>query len=290
MAVNNIDIIGKRKSWFTLSAVLLVVGVIFLITQGLNLGIDFTGGTIMQFSFDQQVPNSEIRNILSEVGISKDSVVQQTENNGVQFKTVKLSQDQVVEIQNKIEAKYPSTEMLKTSAVGPTIGNELKANALKALIIAAIAIVIYISVRFEFRFAMAAILALLHDVLIVLGAFAILGREINSPFVAALLTIVGYSINDTIVIFDRIREQMKYSKKKTFEGLSNQALLDTLPRSINTSATTLLPILAILILGGTTIQTFMIALLIGMLSGTYSSIFVASPILVEWNERKKIKI
>ena len=285
-----VDIIAKRKLWFIISGVLLIIGIVAMLTQGLNLGIDFTGGTIMQFSFDQQVPNSEIRQILSESGINKDSVVQQTENNGIQFKTAKLSQDQVVEIQNKIEDKYPSAEMLRTAAVGPTIGQELKANAIKALIIAAIAIVIYISVRFEFRFAMAAILALLHDVFIVLGAFAILGQEINSPFVAALLTIVGYSINDTIVIFDRIREKMHYSKKDTFEALTNQALLDTLPRSINTSVTTLLPILAILILGGTTIQTFMVALLIGMLSGTYSSIFVASPILVEWNERKEIKI
>ncbi|MFO7819410.1 MAG: protein translocase subunit SecF [Halanaerobacter sp.] len=285
-----VNIIAKRKLWFIISGILLVVGIGAIAFQGLNLGIDFTGGTIMQFSFEQQVPNSEIREILSQSGISKDSVVQQTGNNGVQFKTRKLSQDQIVKIQENIEEKYSSAEMLRTSAVGPTIGQELKANALKALIIAAIGIVIYISVRFEFRFAMAAIMALLHDVLIVLGAFAILGFELNSPFIAALLTIVGYSINDTIVIFDRIREKMHYSKKDTFEGLTNQALLDTLPRSINTSATTLLPILAILILGGTTIQTFMVALLIGMLSGTYSSIFVASPILVEWNERKEIKI
>ena len=285
-----VNLIAKRKLWFIISGILLVVGIGAIALQGLNLGIDFTGGTIMQFSFDQQVPNSGIRDVLSQSGISKESVVQQTGNNGVQFKTRKLNQDQIVKIQKNIEEKYPSAKMLRTAAVGPTIGQELKANALKALIVAAIGIVIYISVRFEFRFAMAAIMALLHDVFIVLGAFAILGFEINSPFIAALLTIVGYSINDTIVIFDRIREKMHYSKKDTFEGLTNQALLDTLPRSINTSATTLLPILAILILGGTTIQTFMVALLIGMLSGTYSSIFVASPILVEWNERKEIKI
>ena len=286
----DLNIIGKRKLWFAISGILLIIGIGAILTQGLNLGIDFTGGTIMQFGFNKEVPNAEIREILSASGVNKESVVQQTENNGIQFKTGKLSQDQIVEVQNKIEERYPSAEMLRTAAVGPTIGEELKANALTALVIAAIAIVIYISVRFEFRFAMAAIMALLHDVFIVLGAFAILGLEINSPFIAALLTIVGYSINDTIVIFDRIREKMHYSKKDTFEGLNNEALLDTLPRSINTSATTLLPILAILILGGTTIQTFMIALLIGMLSGTYSSIFVASPILVEWNERKEIKI
>jgi preprotein translocase subunit SecF len=285
-----VNIIGKRKLWFVLSGILIAIGIIAMFSQGLNLGIDFTGGTLMQFSFEDAVSNSEIRDILAEFDIDRESVVQQTENNGVQFKTVKLSQDKVVDIQHRIEEEYPSAEMLRTSAVGPTIGQELKTNALKALLIAALGIVIYISIRFEFRFAMAAILALVHDVFIVLGAFALLGNEINSPFVAALLTIVGYSINDTIVIFDRIREKMKYSKKDTFEALTNDALLDTLPRSINTSATTLLPILAILILGGTTIQTFMIALMIGMLSGTYSSICVASPILVEWNKRKEIKI
>jgi preprotein translocase subunit SecF len=177
--------------------------------------------------------------------------------------------------------------MLRTEMVGPTIGSELKSKALLALLAAAIAIVIYISVRFEFKFAIAALIAVFHDVLIVVGIFSILGREINSPFIAALLTVVGYSINDTIVIFDRVRENINYRKKETFEELNNNAVLDTLPRSINTSLTTLVTVVAILMLGGATIQTFMLALLIGILSGTYSSIFVASPVLVEWDAWQK---
>ena len=179
--------------------------------------------------------------------------------------------------------------MLRTEMVGPTIGAELKKKALLALLAAAIAIVIYISVRFEFKFAMAAIIALLHDTLIVVGLFSILGQEINSPFIAALLTIIGYSINDTIVIFDRIREKINYKKKETFAELNNKAILDTLPRSINTSLTTLVSVVAILVFGGATIQNFMLALLIGIMAGTYSSIFVASPVLVEWDAWQKRK-
>ncbi len=283
------DIIGKRKTWLSISGILIIIGIISIMVQGMNLGIDFTGGTIMEFSFDNKISNDEIREVLDDIGLNKSSIVQQTGEDGVLIRTERLNQDQISALQDKIESNYPDAVMLRTSMVGPTIGKELRSKAFWALLIAAVAIVIYISIRFEFRFAIAAILALLHDILIVIGLFSILGREINSPFVAALLTIVGYSINDTIVIFDRIREKIKFAKKETFAQLTNEAIIETLPRSVNTSLTTLLPIMAILLLGGTTIQTFMIAVLIGMLSGTYSSIFVASPILVEWDLRKKMK-
>ena len=222
--------------------------------------------------------------------MAKESVIQETANEGLLIRTKKLKQERIVAIQEQVEKQYPGTELLKTSVVGPTIGQELQSKAVWAILFAALAIVAYISVRFQFRFAIAALGALGHDVLIVLGVFSLLGREINSPFIAALLTIVGYSINDTIVIFDRIREKMRlYRGRGNFPDLNNEAVLETLPRSINTSVTTLLPILAILFLGGSTLETFMIALLVGMLSGTYSSIFVASPLLVEWNEHDKMK-
>ncbi|WP_018247745.1 protein translocase subunit SecF [Orenia marismortui] len=283
------DIIGKRRLWMSISGIIILVGLVSILFQGMNPGIDFSGGTIMEFTFDKNISNTQIRDILKEMNLDKKSVVQQTENNSVLIRTEKLDSSKTAELENNITSKFSSAKMLRTEAVGATIGKELRTKALLALLLAALAIVAYISMRFEFRFAFAAILALLHDVLIVLGIFSLLRIEINSPFVAALLTIVGYSINDTIVIFDRIREKMKLSKKETFGELTNEAILDTLPRSINTSLTTLLPILAIIFLGGTTIQNFMIALLIGMLSGTYSSIFVASPILVEWDQRKNIK-
>ncbi|WP_459843149.1 protein translocase subunit SecF [Halanaerocella petrolearia] len=286
----DVEIIEKRKLWFTISGVIITIGLISILMQGMNLGIDFTGGTIMEFQFDKQVTTEEVRDILSEFGLNKKSRVQETGENGILIRTQQLEHDKVVALQEKVETDYPSANMLRTSVVGPTIGQELRNKAFWALVVASIAIVAYISFRFQFRFSIAALMALLHDVLIVITVFSLLGPEINSPFVAALLTIVGYSINDTIVIFDRIREKLRFAKRSdTFAELNNQAILETLPRSINTSLTTLLPILAIIFLGGATIQNFMLALLIGMLSGTYSSIFVASPILVAWNERDKMK-
>lgn len=279
------DIIGKRRLWMSISAIIILVGLISIILQGMNFGIDFAGGTVIEFRFDKPVTNTEIRDLLKDFKLTKEVKVQQTENNGVLIRMEELSHQEVSAIESKIQQKYPG-KMLRTEKVGGTIGKELRNKALIALLLASIAIVAYISMRFEFRFAIAAILALLHDVLIVIGIFSLLHVEINSPFIAALLTIVGYSINDTIVIFDRIREKMRMAKKETFAQLNNEAIIETLPRSINTSLTTLLPVLAILFLGGTTIQNFMLALLIGVLSGTYSSIFVASPILVEWDERR----
>ncbi len=281
------DIIGKRKLWMSISGIVILIGLVSILFQGMNLGIDFAGGTIMEFTFDQAVSNQEIREELKGFDLTKKITIQQTgSNNGVLIRMEKLSASTIAQIEETLEGKY-SGQMLRTESVGATIGKELRNKALLSLVLASIAIVAYISMRFEFRFAIAAIAALLHDLLIVLGIFSLLRIEINGPFVAALLTIIGYSINDTIVIFDRIREKIKLSKRQSFASLTNTAILDTLPRSINTSLTTLLPILAIIFLGGTTIQNFMIALLVGMLSGTYSSIFVASPILVEWDNRKK---
>ncbi|WP_342672730.1 protein translocase subunit SecF [Orenia metallireducens] len=282
-----VDIIGKRRLWMSISGIIILAGLISILFQGMNLGIDFAGGTIIEFTFYKGVTNNEIRDTLGEFGLTKAPKIQQTED-GVLIRMEELPASKITAIEEKIEAKY-SGKMQRTEKVGGTIGKELRNKAFWALLLAALAIVAYISMRFEFRFAIAAILALLHDVLIVLGVFSLLQIEINSPFVAALLTIVGYSINDTIVIFDRIREKMRTAKKETFAQLNNEAIVETLPRSINTSLTTLLPILAILFLGGTTIQNFMLALLVGVLSGTYSSIFVASPILVEWDERKSAK-
>ncbi|MCF8001216.1 MAG: protein translocase subunit SecF [Halanaerobiales bacterium] len=286
------DILGKRKIWYTLSITILVIGLIFLAMNGLNFGIDFQGGSLLEFKFDHEVSNEEVRNVLSDINIAEDSRVQQTETegiNGTLIRSKELSTQEIVEVEEALREKFPSTEMLRTQMVGPTIGQELRTKALLALLIASIAIVLYISVRFEFRFAIVSIITLMHDILIVLGIFAILGREINTPFVAALLTIIGYSINDTIVIFDRIRENMKMMHKTAFEKLANQAVVDTLPRSINTSLTTLITILAIYLFGGASIKVFMLALFIGMFAGTYSSIFVASPLLVTWTNRVKNK-
>jgi len=285
---NKVDILGKRKLWYTISTTVIVIGLLFLMINGLNLGIDFNGGTLMEFSFAENVTSEEVRAVLERIEIAEDSKIQQSESageHGVIIRAKTLESEEIVTVDNAIREEFKSAEMLRTEMVGPTIGRELRINALLAMIAASIAIVAYISFRFEFRFAVVSIITLMHDVLITLGIFAILGREVNTPFVAALLTIVGYSINDTIVIFDRIRENMKLMHKVPFIKQANTAVVDTLPRSINTSITTLITILAIYFFGGASIQTFMLALFIGMFAGTYSSIFVASPLLVTWQER-----
>ena len=285
---NKVDILGKRKIWYIVSIVIIAIGLLFLLINGLNLGIDFNGGTLMEFGVEDDITTEEVRAVLERIEIAEDSKIQHSEGsgeNGIIIRTKTLESEEIVAIDNAIKAEFNSAEMLRTEMVGPTIGRELRINALLALIAASIAIVAYISFRFEFRFAAVSIITLMHDVLITLGIFAILGREVNTPFVAALLTIVGYSINDTIVIFDRIRENMKLMHKVPFIEQANTAVVDTLPRSINTSITTLITILAIYFFGGASIQTFMLALFIGMFAGTYSSIFVASPLLVTWQKK-----
>ncbi|MTI61320.1 MAG: protein translocase subunit SecF [Firmicutes bacterium] len=287
------DILGKRKIWYTISLVILIIGLLFISFKGMNFGLDFRGGTLLEFKFDQEVSNEEVRTLLADTGLIEGAKVQQTDEegiNGVLIRTKELSPEQITEIQDILSQSYPSTEVLRTDMVGPLIGQELRVKALLALLFASIAIIIYISIRFEFRFAVVAILTLLHDVFITLGVFAVIGREINTAFVAALLTIIGYSINDTIVIFDRIRENMKYYQRKmSFVELANKAVIDTLPRSINTSITTLITILAVYFFGGASIKTFMLALFVGMFAGTYSSIFIASPLLVTWQNKISAK-
>ena len=282
------DILGKRKIWYTLSSILIGIGLVFLLINGLNLGIDFIGGTLMEFSVEENVGTEDVRAVLQRIEIAEDATIQESEQavvRGIIIRTQALDSDQIVAVEEAIREEFVNVEMLRTDMVGPTIGQELRINALLAMLVASIAIVAYISFRFEFRFAAVSIITLMHDVLLTIGIFAILGREVNTPFVAALLTIVGYSINDTIVIFDRIRENMKLMHKVPFIEQANTAVVDTLPRSINTSLTTLITILAIFFFGGASIQTFMLALFIGMFAGTYSSIFVASPLLVTWQNK-----
>ena len=286
------DILGKRKIWYVISGLLILFSLFFLFTQGLNYGIDFMGGTMLRFSFEEEVTNEEVRQVLTEIGLVENAQIQQVEEEGlpygVMIRTGELSPDQTEEVQqieSAFQENFSGTILQSHDAVGGVIGQELRRNAIMALIIAAIGMIVYISIRFELRFAIVAIITLLHDVIFTAGVFAFLGREVNTAFMAALLMILGYSINDTIVIFDRIRENMNLLHRKTFVELANEAVVDTLPRSVNTSITTLIAVLAIYIFGGAAIRTFMLALLLGILIGTYSSVFVASPLLVTWGEK-----
>jgi len=285
-----VDIVGKRKTWFTISCVILAIGFLAMIVRGgLNLGIDFTGGILMQIEFEEDVSVSKVQEILKseelkDIDIGK-SVVQRSDNIML-IRTRELSEDDVDKIVSVVKAEAGDLVNRGVKRIGPVVGKETFRSAALGLLIASLLVLVYIYIRFEFQFAVAAVLALLHDVFVILGLFALFQFEINSPFIAAILTIVGYSINDTIVIYDRIRENLRLYKKDTIEDVVNKSISQSLRRSINTSVTTLLVVLALIVLGAPVIREFSLALFFGIVAGTYSSIFIASPLWVTWKVRK----
>nr|WP_042316758.1 protein translocase subunit SecF [Desulfofarcimen acetoxidans] len=285
------EIVRRRKIWYVISLLVLIPGLISLFVQGLNLGIDFTGGNIFEVRFNKQVTVNELRNALSEYEL-QDSVIQQSGGNDYIIRTKELSLAESGKVVSGLKSKLGELTVMKNDQVGPTIGKELTRNALLALLVAFMLMLGYISWRFEFKQGVAALLALIHDVFVVTGIFSLFQLEVDSYFVAAILTIIGYSINDTIVIFDRIRENMLSRKKgQSLEELVNSSLWQTMARSINTVMTVIFVLLALFFLGGSTIKIFVLALLIGVFSGCYSSIFNASQIwvdlkLMEGNKKK----
>ncbi|MFP4457437.1 MAG: protein translocase subunit SecF [Clostridia bacterium] len=285
----NIEIIKHRKIFYIISAIVFIVGILSLSVFNLNLGIDFSSGTILEVSLNDEFSTGEIREIISNVDLNQEPVIREVGDSGVvQIKTESLSSDTRQELIDLLRENYPDLVLEKADQVDPVFGQELARQALFALVIAMVLMVVYITWRFEFKFAIAAILALIHDALFVLAVFSIAKIEINSEFIAAILLIIGYSINDTIVIFDRVRENLKQKKRdQSLEEVVNTSLQQTLLRSINTSLTTLLAVGAILFFGGTTLRMFSLALFLGIISGTYSSIFFASPVWLEWKLRSK---
>jgi len=282
-----IEIIKNRKIFYMISAIILIVGLGSLLFRGLNLGIDFSSGTILVLDLQEEFDTGAVREILSGVELTQEPVIRSVgEGTLIQIKTETLTSEKRQEVLNTLREVYPEFTLESADQVDPVFGKELATQALWALLIANFLMVLYITWRFEFKFAIAAILALLHDVVVVLTIFSITQIEINSSFVAAILLIVGYSINDTIVIFDRIRENIKNRKRgEELDVIVNNSLQQTMQRSINTSLTTLLAVGALLFLGGTTLRPFALALFVGIISGTYSSIFFASPIWVDWKRK-----
>ena len=286
----------ERKNWFfAFSLLMILVGLASLATQGLNLGIDFTGGTLIDLKFAKPVSVAEVRDVLKDYKL-ENSVVQlaATEKTdaapNVLIRTHVLSEAERKSVLEGFTAKLGKFDIMRIEKVGATIGSELTREAIIALLLSWLMMIAYISYRFEFRFGVAGILSLVHDVLIVLGVFSILRKEIDASFVAALLTIVGYSINDTIVIFDRIRENLKAMKKgETLPEMVDRSIWQTMTRSIYTVLTVLFATGSLYFLGGETTKNFSLALLIGFVSGTYSSIFNASPIWVLWKQRDERK-
>ncbi len=288
----NIDFVGRRKLALGISIVLILIGLASLVVKGgPNYGIDFAGGTLVQVKFTQTTDAGEIKKALSNLKLG-DPVVQSFGDNQNEFlirveKSTEELQGLSVKIQNALaETYHDGVDIRRVEMVGPQVGKDLRTKGLEALLYAMVGLLIYISWRFEFRFAVGAIVALVHDVLITLGAFSVFNKEIDLPIIAAFLAIIGYSLNDTIIVYDRIRENSGRLHKEPFPTIINRSINETLSRTLLTSGTTLLVVLALFVLGGGVIHNFAFAMLVGVLVGTYSSIFVASPILIFWDEKK----
>lgn len=290
-----IKIIENRKKFFTFSTILVVLALVSLVFKGINYGLDFTGGNLIQVKFEKTMELKELNPILDEIAVEIPQIdissrkVQITDGNEVIIRTPEMSENVKNDFMKDLEEKGGKYDLLRSDKVGASIGEELKSTAIIALIVGLILIVGYITVRFEFKFALAAVIALFHDVIIAVGGIALLGYEVNTPFIAAVLTILGYSINDTIVVFDRIREVLKKKKAGSLGEAVDLSVNQTLTRSINTSFTTFLAILAILIFGGASLKVFITTLLIGVLVGTYSSIFLASPLIYLLDKNEKLE-
>ncbi|MDP3998383.1 MAG: protein translocase subunit SecF [bacterium] len=292
-----VDIIGKKRFFFLFSALVIIPGLVSLLLFGLRLSIDFTGGTLMEFRIKsaKSVSREEIGKIFSGEGAEVASIQQSGENTYL-LKMKPIGQEQKEKIESALREKTGEVEELRFETVGSVISRELTQKAIWALGLALLAIVIYVAWAFRqvpkpassWRFGVCAVAALVHDVLVVVGIFSLLGHfyhvEIDTLFITAILTVIGFSVHDTIVVFDRIRENLRKMPNDSFKEVVNESILQTLTRSINTSLTVVFVLLALLLMGGGSLRWFVTALLAGVISGTYSSIFNASPLLVVWQE------
>ena len=276
--------IKNRKWFYVFSSVVIIAGIISMFVQGFNLGIDFAGGSLLRYKVDSSISAEQVRTTLNDLNLVKEINVQKS---GSEFfiRTNELDQKQTTQMTAAMKAKFKTAELQSAESVGATIGSELARNAFLAVAIAIVLMLIYITFRFEWSFGLAAVLALLHDVLIVVGIASIFQWEINSAFIAAILTIIGYSINDTIVIFDRVRENLRMKKKETLDLLLDKSIMQTMNRSVNTVLTVLMPLVTLLLFGGSSIKGFVVTLLVGFIFGMYSSICVASPVYYEIKQR-----
>lgn len=284
------NIIGKRNIFLAVSAILTVGAIVVWLVWGFNLGIDFTGGTLMQLKFDNVRPvNADIQTALAQVQDLGDVQIQTVGDNEAVLKFKFVSNEQ----RSAILKALPDAHEETFESIGPSVGAEMARKSWIAFILAVIGMIAYITWAFRhvsmgpvrsWVYGVSAIIALVHDALIMIGVFVILGHfykvEMNAMFITAILTVIGYSVNDTIVVFDRIREQLKISTKNTFEEIINDSINTTLARSLNTTLTTLLCLVAIYLFGGETIRYFVLALIVGITTGAYSSIFIASPFLL----------
>ena len=277
----NIDFMGRRKLAMLLSAVFLTVAVISLLLRGLTFGIDFTGGTLIEVGYDQAIELQAVRDALAEGGFNDAQVQQFGTTQDVLIRMAPREDVKSAELSDQVFRLLSSSyqgrvELRRVEFVGPQVGDELTEDGALAVLVALMAILLYVALRFEWRFALGSVIALVHDVIFTLGIFALFQLEFDLTVLAAVLAVIGYSLNDTIVVFDRIRENFRKIRKGSPQQIINSSLNQTLSRTLVTSLTTLLVLVALYFLGGEIIHGFAFALMVGVLVGTYSSIYVAS--------------
>jgi len=280
-----IDFLGRTRLFVAISLLLIGGGMVALFLNGLNQGIDFKGGTVIQIRTQEVVPLDSVRDALRTVGLG-DAVIQQYGTpKDLLIRTPAGDEEVGAKIKGALLKQFgdKQVEVERQEQVGPQVGADLRKQAMLAIVYALGMVVIYITIRFEFKYAVAAIVALIHDVALTIGAFAVTGLEVDLTVVAAVLTIVGYSLNDTIVVFDRIRENHRENIQRPVTDVINRSVNETLSRTVLTSGTTLVVVIALFFLGGEVIHDFAFALLVGIVVGTYSSIFIASPVVALWD-------
>jgi SecD/SecF fusion protein len=278
------DIMGRSKLWLGISVGALVIAILGIFVNGLNLGVEFTGGRLMQYSTGQQISADEAREVVADAGFP-NAVVQEADQGQLSVRTGKISTAEQEEIRDAIGEVAGGATTERDELIGPSLGDELRSKALIAFGIALLVQMIYLAIRFKWTIGLSAVLAMFHDVLLVVGIFAWLGKPIDGIFLAAALTIIGLSVNDSVVVFDRIREEWQRSPSRDMARVANQASIDTMPRTVNTGLGAMFILAALAILGGDSLRDFAIALLLGLVIGTYSSVFVATPISLKLHDR-----
>jgi len=291
--LKQLQIIKHTKLWFTISLLLLVPGIIAILLGWLRPGIDFVGGTLMELRFTRPAEVSQVYNLMTsqDKELYKDAIIQLNDQGIMVIRSKPIDNKQQTALLDSFKAKLGEFETRRIEVVGPTIGAEIFQNSMWGFILVIGGIILYLSFRFKYDYAISGIIALVHDVVLLIGLFAIFckvfGMEIDSLFVTAVLTVAGFSIHDTIVVFDRVRENIKNSKRGTpIAEIANNALNQTMARSINTSMTTLITLVMLFLFGGASIKNFVLAMILGIIAGTYSSIFIATPLLVVWREHE----
>ncbi|MBI3003801.1 MAG: protein translocase subunit SecF [Ignavibacteriales bacterium] len=293
----NIDFLGVRRRWYLVSGTVILAGMISLVVKGIDYGIDFRGGTEVLFSFSRKLDVAEIRGSLTTVGLGNSEIKSYGTEGNMLIRTTEQAEGNIVgdRIRQAIQQSFPDVrfEVLKEYRIWPKIGAELRRDALYAIIASLVAILLYIAIRFQFIYGVGAVMSLFHDVLVTLGVLSLLdgvipvNLEITQEVIAAFLTLVGVSVNDTVVVFDRIRENLKIYRSLSLFEVMNRSLNDTLSRTIITNGSILLVVIILLLFGGESTRGFAFALMIGQISGTYSSIYIASAVVLDSSLRKK---